>query len=397
MQNSISCEFQEKLRVARESGVPLALPLELHSGSISVAAGFNPRGELRDFEGINQTHQLRKRASHDIQIAIILKLPSSLLFFKENLIMYKRQSSSNRKPIVSRFNHSIYKAFTLVELLVVISIIGILIALTIPATTAARDRARQARCISNIKQTNLATMEYITRNGYFPGWKNQFRGVTQTSDKGVNGSWIAALLPFFNEGALEKKWVEGVAETACLLYLICPADARPDKESPHLSYVANCGNTKGTSRDAGVFLDLEIKNNKRPTKQTLDFITSNDGLSSTIMTSENNQAYMWGPDANISEQGFVFFDSNPNTLETSQALNWDYRGVLRNAKNADAYARPSSYHPGGVNTSWCDSRVVKLNDDIDYEIYKMMLAPNDRGCGVSQASLSILHEMINVQ
>ncbi|MBR6435997.1 MAG: DUF1559 domain-containing protein [Thermoguttaceae bacterium] len=317
--------------------------------------------------------------------------------------MYKRQTSSNFQLAALRSDRSIRAAFTLVELLVVISIIGILIALTIPATTAARDRARQARCTSNIKQTNLATMEYITRYGYFPGWKNQFQNVKTSSQK-VNGSWVAALLPFFNEGALEKKWVEGVQDTACLLYLICSADARPDKIDPHLSYVVNCGNTTGTDRNAGVFLDLvPPTSGKRPTKQTLDFITSNDGLSSTIMTSENNQAYMWGPDANISWQGFVFFSSNPNTMGTSQALNWDYRGVKmsnqsgRNATTADAYARPSSYHPGGVNTSWCDSRVVKLNDDIDYEIYKMMMAPNDLGCGVSQASLSILHEMLNVQ
>ena len=325
--------------------------------------------------------------------------------------MYKRQISSNIQPSALRSACSTRLAFTLVELLVVISIIGILIALTIPATTAARDRARQARCTSNIKQTNLATMEYITRNGYFPGWKNQFKGV-KNPNKFVNGSWVATLLPFFGEGALEKKWVEGEADTACLLYLICPADARPDKIDPHLSYVANCGNAKGDSRDAGVYLDLyPTSTNKRPTKQTLDFITSNDGLSSTIMTSENNQAYMWGDPtntsanathANICWQGFVFFDSNPNTTN-SQAINWDYRGVelsgqsSRSAISADKYARPSSYHPGGVNTSWCDSRVVKLNDDIDYDIYKMMLAPNDKGAGVSQASLSILHEMLNVQ
>ena len=325
--------------------------------------------------------------------------------------MFRNQISSNRQQSATRSYRLIHPAFTLVELLGVIYIIAVLISIAIPATTAARDRARQARCISNIKQTNLATMEYITRYGYFPGWKNQFKGVTKTSNV-VTGSWVAALLPFFGEGALEKEWVEGVADTACLLYLICPADARPDKIDPHLSYVVNCGNTTGSSRDAGVFLNLApTDSNKRPTKQTLDFITSNDGLSSTIMTSENNQAYMWGVPgntnsvnhANISWQGFVFFDSNPNTMGTSQALNWDYRGVKmssqtnRNATTADAYARPSSYHPGGVNTTWCDSRVVKLNDDIDYEIYKMMMAPNDTGCGVSQASLSILHEMLNVQ
>lgn len=326
--------------------------------------------------------------------------------------MYKGHFSSNSQPSIRRCNHSIRPAFTLVELLVVITIIGMLIAIAIPVVTAARDRARQDKCISNIKQTNMATLEYVTRYTFFPGWKNQYRGVTKTSNV-VTGSWVSTLLPFFGEGALEKKWVEGIADSACLLYLICPSDVRPDKTDPHLSYIVNCGNTTGSSRDAGIFLNLEpTSSNKRPTKQTLDFISSNDGVSSTIMTSENNQAYMWSypnnttnsvAHANISWQGFVFFDSNPNNMGTSQAINWDYRGIKmgsqasRNANTADAYARPSSYHPGGVNTSWCDSRVVKLHDDIDYEIYRMMLAPNDRGCGVSQASLSILHEMINVQ
>ena len=314
-----------------------------------------------------------------------------------------QQISLNRQQLTEHHNRSIRTAFTLVELLVVITIIGMLVAIAIPAVTAARDRARQDKCISNIKQTNMATLQYVTRYTYFPGWKNQYRGVTKTSNV-VTGSWVSALLPFFGEGALEKKWVEGEQDTSCLLYLICPSDVRPDKIDPHLSYIVNCGNTTGSSRDAGIFLNLEpTSSNKRPTKQTLDFISSSDGVSSTIMTSENNQAYMWGPAANISWQGFVFFDSNPNNMGTSQAINWDYRGIKmssqtsRNANTADIYARPSSYHPGGVNTSWCDSRVVKLHDDIDYEIYRMMLAPNDRGCGVSQASLSILHEMINVQ
>ncbi len=61
------------------------------------------------------------------------------------------------------------KAFTLVELLVVISIIAILIALLLPALAAARQYAVQVICLSNMRQTYLASSEYANDNlGYYP-------------------------------------------------------------------------------------------------------------------------------------------------------------------------------------------------------------------------------------
>jgi prepilin-type N-terminal cleavage/methylation domain-containing protein/prepilin-type processing-associated H-X9-DG protein len=98
--------------------------------------------------------------------------------------------------------------FTLVELLVVITIIGILIALLLPAVQAAREAARQTQCKNNLKQLSLAVLGFEEVNKHFPsgGWGYGWVG---DPDRGPGieqpGSWVYSILPQLDQIALHQQ------------------------------------------------------------------------------------------------------------------------------------------------------------------------------------------------
>jgi prepilin-type N-terminal cleavage/methylation domain-containing protein len=74
-----------------------------------------------------------------------------------------------RKKLTKETNNMNTKAFTLVELLVVIVLIAILSAMLFPVFTRAREKARQSGCLSNLRQIGMAYMLYTSDyDGYFP-------------------------------------------------------------------------------------------------------------------------------------------------------------------------------------------------------------------------------------
>jgi prepilin-type N-terminal cleavage/methylation domain-containing protein len=97
---------------------------------------------------------------------------------------------------------SVDYGFTLVELLVVITICSLLLALLLPAIQAVRESARRTQCESNLKQIGLGLLMYHDVHKSFPhgGWGHQWVGVP---DRGTGerqpGGWIYCLLPYIEE------------------------------------------------------------------------------------------------------------------------------------------------------------------------------------------------------
>ena len=99
------------------------------------------------------------------------------------------------------------KAFTLVELLVVIAIIGTLVGLLLPAVQSARESARRSSCTNNLRQLPLAFHNYESARKMLPPLKRLFSGTIANCEPNMaHRSWAPDVLPYLEETALMSSY-----------------------------------------------------------------------------------------------------------------------------------------------------------------------------------------------
>ncbi len=300
--------------------------------------------------------------------------------------------------------------FTLVELLVVIAIIGILIALLLPAVQAAREAARRAQCVNNLKQLALAMHTYHDSRRALPFGTLRGPGSVDPSRQDITSgrwfddfTWLSQIGPqieqlawynLFNFKITVSNPVNNEARRTKIELFGCPSDGIAENEfysttwaRVRTNYVVNWGNTGYSQKDQSS--TWKFGGAPFTFAQSIKFGHISDGLSRTLMLSETltpKGADWEGPlGETIIATGGQTFDSyvTPNSEvpdEVNRKCPVDIRFMNRCIVTADItnsiplthHCAARSNHPGGVNAAFCDGSVHFFSNNIDLQVWRAL-------------------------
>ncbi len=308
-----------------------------------------------------------------------------------------RRKFSFRRPL---------HGFTLVELLVVITIIGILIALLLPAVQAAREAARRLQCTNNLKQLALGCLTHESAQGFLPtdGWEGIWIG---DPDKGFDenqpGGWFYNILPYIEQQAFhdigmgqpvaQKAILWGKAISTPMSIEFCPSRRSPmagplapywqtndypwgniagsrDMLVSYSDYAVNGGDTAvdgpWTSSPDGVAYQ----------RSTVRMASITDGVSNTYLVGEKYvcaDSYYDGTDASG--------DTSPYEGHDWDICRWTYHDASNPAnsyypmQDTPGSQQPrifGSAHSTSVGMALCDGSVQWISYSIDPAVHALL-------------------------
>ena len=251
----------------------------------------------------------------------------------------------------------------LVDLLLLITLLGLIVMLVALWLPRSRRPAIRSICSNNMTQLALATMNFETAKGHFPGYQ-------QTIGGGRDVTWLITLMPYMERDDYYAIWNDPAIPTKNIPVdfiglFACPSDSSVKRNLPFNSYVANAGMAgwKNEKPANGAFHDLINS----------DVVTTigdmHDGTSYTILISENLQAGQW---REIGKEATVFVWHPTTTPKPVHLIN----GEKKTARLSADSARPSSAHRGGVNAAFADKSTRFLSETIDYKVYMQLMTPD---------------------
>lgn len=304
------------------------------------------------------------------------------------------------------------RAFTLVELLVVIGIIAIIAGLLLPVIQASRLRAWQISCTNNLRQLTHAA-------NYHDSTKNRLPGAMEVVG-GKRANWVVPLLPYIEQHSLYERWADPTVsrmdvEKHFLPQLYCRAAPNRDTSIGSNSYTSNQGfaprasdpSPFGPARIAtaptagydyweaqrkhnGAFVDRysALVNGWNVPSHQLEVTKTDmtDGSSNLILFSESLAAGQWHETG--MKTSMVWLHANesgapvdrgyltkvvipPSAVPAVARINGNKRALT--SVTAPEHARPSSMHTGGVMAGYADGSVRFLNEKTVYHVYQSLL------------------------
>jgi prepilin-type N-terminal cleavage/methylation domain-containing protein len=327
------------------------------------------------------------------------------------------------------------RAFTLVELLVVITIIAILIALLLPAVQAAREAARRLHCSNNAKQVALAMHLYHESNGQFPpgyGYLSPRSDPYSRTGSGPEWPWCVRLFSYMEQSALADavapywsidsgRTAPPIPTAALPVYETnipawhCPSDfltavgfnehyaVLPAAQAPRharISYAAclGIGPMEGTIVPPGK-LQSGLASGERVAgafgyNYAARVRDIRDGTTNTLMVSEligghprtirGSQCYDEGP---VFSASYSPNDGTPDLVRWCDPddagsgapapcrYNGGTLGGTLTTLNMVVHTS-RSMHPGGVVAAMCDGSTHFISDSIALRIWQSMATPN---------------------